>query len=39
MILCPGVIRHVGSEEQKRRLLPAAARGERVMAYSQTELA
>lgn len=37
MILCPGVIRHVGSEEQKRRLLPASARGERVMAYSQTE--
>ena len=37
MILCPEVILAVGNEEQKRRLLPPSARGERVMAYSQTE--
>jgi len=37
MILCPGVVNHIGSEAQKRRLLPASASGERVMAYSQTE--
>ena len=37
MILCPGVVAHIGTEEQKQRLLPPSARGERVMAYSQTE--
>lgn len=37
MILCPGVVQHLGTEEQKRRLLPPSVRGERVMAYSQTE--
>ncbi len=37
MILCPGVVELLGTEEQKQRLLPPSARGERVMAYSQTE--
>lgn len=37
MILCPETVRILGSEEQKRRLLPPSASGERVMAYSQTE--
>lgn len=37
MILCPGVVAHIGTEEQKRRILPLSASGEKVMAYSQTE--
>lgn len=37
MILCPEVVRILANEEQKRRLLPPSATGERVMAYSQTE--
>ena len=37
MILCPGTVALLGTEEQKRRLLPASARGERLIAYSQTE--
>ncbi len=37
MILCPLVLLAVGNEEQKRRLLPKTASGERLMAYSQTE--
>jgi butyryl-CoA dehydrogenase len=37
MVLCPGVVDLIGAEEQKQRLLPPSARGERVMAYSQTE--
>lgn len=37
MILCPGVVMKIGSEEQKQRLLPPTVSGERVMAYSQTE--
>lgn len=37
MILCPGVVDLLGTAEQKQRLLPPSARGERVMAYSQTE--
>lgn len=37
MILCPGVVMKIGSPEQKQRILPASASGERVMAYSQTE--
>lgn len=37
MILCPGVVNLLGTEEQKQRLLPPSATGERVMAYSQTE--
>jgi alkylation response protein AidB-like acyl-CoA dehydrogenase len=37
MILCPAVITNLGTAEQKDRLLPKSARGERLMAYSQTE--
>lgn len=37
MVLCPETVRILGTEEQKRRLLPPSASGERVMAYSQTE--
>lgn len=37
MILCPGVVQILGTEDQKQRLLPLSASGERVMAYSQTE--
>ena len=37
MILCPETVRLLGNEEQKQRLLPPTASGERVMAYSQTE--
>ena len=37
MVLCPETICILGSEEQKRRLLPASVAGERLMAYSQTE--
>lgn len=37
MILCPGVVELLGTEDQKARLLPASVSGERVMAYSQTE--
>lgn len=37
MILCPGVVDILGTEEQKKRLLTASASGERLMAYSQTE--
>lgn len=37
MILCPGVVEKLGTEAQKARLLPPSVRGERVMAYSQTE--
>lgn len=37
MILCPEVLLAVGTEEQRRRILPGAASGERLLAYSQTE--
>jgi alkylation response protein AidB-like acyl-CoA dehydrogenase len=37
MILCPAVIANLGTTEQKHRLLPKSASGERLMAYSQTE--
>jgi alkylation response protein AidB-like acyl-CoA dehydrogenase len=37
MILCPGVVNILGTEEQKRRFLAPSVTGERVMAYSQTE--
>jgi alkylation response protein AidB-like acyl-CoA dehydrogenase len=37
MILCPETVSILGTPEQKQRLLPPSARGERVMAYSQTE--
>ena len=37
MILCPEVVKTLGTEAQKQRLLPPSATGERLMAYSQTE--
>ncbi len=37
MILCPKTVEILGSEEQKRRILPLSASGERVIAYSQSE--
>jgi alkylation response protein AidB-like acyl-CoA dehydrogenase len=37
MILCPQAILTAGTEEQKKRLLPKSATGERLMAFSQTE--
>ncbi|MGE0621249.1 MAG: acyl-CoA dehydrogenase family protein [Pseudomonadales bacterium] len=37
MILCPGVVNLLGTDEQKQRLLVPSVTGERVMAYSQTE--
>lgn len=37
MILCPLVLLAIGNEEQKRRLLPKSASGERLLAYSKTE--
>lgn len=37
IVLCPRTVEILGSEEQKRRILPKAASGERLMAYSQSE--
>ncbi len=37
MILCPGVVNLLGTEDQKRRLLSPSASGQKLMAYSQTE--
>jgi alkylation response protein AidB-like acyl-CoA dehydrogenase len=37
MVLCPKAVEILGTEEQKRRLLPASASGERLIAYSQSE--
>ena len=37
MVLCPRTVEILGSEEQKRRILPKSASGERLMAYSQSE--
>ncbi|WP_298692863.1 acyl-CoA dehydrogenase family protein [uncultured Sphingomonas sp.] len=37
MILCPMTVEILGTEEQKQRILPRSASGERVMAYSQSE--
>lgn len=37
MVLCPKTIEILGSEEQKRRLLPGIISGERLAAYSQSE--
>jgi alkylation response protein AidB-like acyl-CoA dehydrogenase len=37
MVLCPRTVELLGTEEQKRRILPRAASGERLMAYSQSE--
>jgi len=37
MILCPKTVELLGTEEQKRRILPRSASGERLIAYSQSE--
>ena len=37
MVLCPKAVEILGTEEQKQRILPACASGERLMAYSQSE--
>ena len=37
IILCPAALAIAGTEEQKRRYLIPSARGERLMAWSQTE--
>lgn len=37
IILCPLMVLHLGTEEQKQRLLPPSATGERLMALSGTE--
>ncbi len=37
MLLCPHAVMHLGTEAQKRRILPRAASGERLLAWSQTE--
>jgi alkylation response protein AidB-like acyl-CoA dehydrogenase len=37
MILCPWTVNLLGTADQKQRLLPLSASGQRLMAYSQTE--
>ena len=37
MVLCPKTVEILGTEEQKQRILPKSASGERLMAYSQSE--
>ena len=37
IVLCPKAVEILGTEEQKRRILPASASGERLIAYSQSE--
>ncbi|WP_439621382.1 acyl-CoA dehydrogenase family protein [Hyphomonas sp.] len=37
IVLCPGAIDEIGSEEQKRKHLTASASGERLLAWSMTE--
>lgn len=37
MVLCPRTVEILGTEEQKRRILPGSASGERLLAYSQSE--
>ena len=37
VVLCPATVAILGTEEQKRRVLPRSASGERLMAYSQSE--
>lgn len=37
MVLCPMAVEILGTEEQKQRILPKSASGERLMAYSQSE--
>jgi alkylation response protein AidB-like acyl-CoA dehydrogenase len=37
MVLCPATVEILGTAEQKQRLLPPSASGQRLMAYSQSE--
>jgi alkylation response protein AidB-like acyl-CoA dehydrogenase len=37
MVLCPKAVEILGTDEQKRRMLPKSASGERLIAYSQSE--
>ena len=37
IVLCGGLLRHLGSDEQRARLVPAIAAGETVLAYAQAE--
>lgn len=37
MVLCPKTVELLGTDEQKLRILPKTASGERLMAYSQSE--
>lgn len=37
IVLCPKTVELLGTEEQKQRILPKSATGERLMAYSQSE--
>jgi alkylation response protein AidB-like acyl-CoA dehydrogenase len=37
MILCPRTVEILGTNEQKQRILPKTASGERLIAYSQSE--
>jgi butyryl-CoA dehydrogenase len=37
MVLCPRTVEILGTPEQKQRLLPPSASGERLIAYSQSE--
>jgi butyryl-CoA dehydrogenase len=37
MVLCPRTVEILGTDAQKRRILPASASGERLIAYSQSE--
>jgi len=37
MVLCPRTVEILGTAEQKQRLLPVSASGERLIAYSQSE--
>ena len=37
IVLCPKTVELLGTDEQKQRILPKVASGERLMAYSQSE--
>ena len=37
IVLCGGLLRHLGSDAQRARLVPAIAAGETVLAYAQAE--
>jgi len=37
MVLCPATVAILGTAEQKQRILPRSASGERLIAYSQSE--